>query len=77
MRLFCGGLHILSPASYDINRLLYGYPPILQGLNSWAIFPKADPDGARRHARDRLLVRRPIILSLGSNSAVTRIFTLY
>jgi hypothetical protein len=30
------------------------------------IFPKADPHGARRQARDCLLVRRPIILSLGS-----------
>jgi hypothetical protein len=43
-----------------------------------AIFPKADPHGALRQPRDRLvLVRRPIILSLGSYPVVTRVFILY
>jgi hypothetical protein len=42
-----------------------------------AVLPKADPHGARRQARDRLLVRRPIILSLGSYPVVTRVFILY
>lgn len=49
--------------------------PLFEDSNR-AIFPKAGPHGARRQARDRLLVRRPIILSLGSYLVVTRVFIL-
>jgi hypothetical protein len=62
---------ILTDYCMDVRAL-----PLFEDLIH-AILQKADPHGVRRQARDRLLVRRPIILSLGSCPVVTRVFILY
>jgi hypothetical protein len=68
-------VYLWWPASHDINRLLYGCPgpPILRGLNSQTI-TEGGLARRSRQARDRLLVRRPTILSLGPYPVVARVF---